>query len=164
MLSILKKTIFILLYIIGFFGFLYVEKNFDIVKNEAIVYADPLDILNNLEIGIDPDTDKPAESYIYSNINWAIGFIGLIAVIFIIIGGVKFMTAGGDEQKVQDATKTIQNALIGLVLVILSGLIVNFILNRIEGKEDDASVNGGTTTGNTTNKRTDTSGKSSDEE
>lgn len=66
-----------------------------------------------------------------SVLNYAIGLIGLIAVVFLVYGGVLFITAGGDEGKVEKATKTITQALIGLVIVILAGVIVRFVMQRI---------------------------------
>lgn len=72
-----------------------------------------------------------AESKIIGLINYFTGFLGLVAVVFLIYGGVLYMTASGDEGKVEKATKTIKNALIGLGVVVLSGLIVNFVLSAI---------------------------------
>jgi hypothetical protein len=37
----------------------------------------------------------------------------------IIVGGIQYMTAGGDESKVKDASKTLTNAIIGLVIFLL---------------------------------------------
>ena len=64
-------------------------------------------------------------------LNFALGLVGLAAVVVLIWGGIQYMTAGGDETKVESATKTITNALIGLAIVILSGLIVNFVIGKI---------------------------------
>ncbi|MDP2934147.1 MAG: pilin [bacterium] len=53
----------------------------------------------------------------------AIGF-GLV-VILIIIAGIKYMTAGGDESKTSEARKGIQNALIGLVIVVAAYFLIS---------------------------------------
>jgi hypothetical protein len=55
------------------------------------------------------------------------GLVGIVAVIFVIYGGAKFVLSGGDEKQVEGARKTITYALIGLVVVILAFAIVNFI-------------------------------------
>lgn len=69
------------------------------------------------------------ETKIANIINYIVGALGLVAVLFLIIGGVQYMTAGGDDGKVESATKTIKNALIGLAVIVLSGLIVNFVFS-----------------------------------
>ncbi len=62
------------------------------------------------------------------NIMSAIG--GIIAVIMIIIGGFKFMTAAGDSTKAASARNTIIFALAGLVVVAFAQVIVQFVLQR----------------------------------
>lgn len=57
----------------------------------------------------------------------ALMFAGITAVFFIIIGGYKFMTSGGDPKAVEGARKTIIYAVLGLVLILLSFAIVQFI-------------------------------------
>jgi len=53
----------------------------------------------------------------------AIGF-GIV-IILIIIAGIKYMTAGGDESKTSEAKKGIQNALIGLVIVVAAYFLIS---------------------------------------
>jgi hypothetical protein len=55
----------------------------------------------------------------------------LVAVIFIIMGGVKFMTSSGDPGKVKQAKDTILYAVIGLIVCALAFVIVNFVIKRI---------------------------------
>ena len=54
--------------------------------------------------------------------------VGIIAVIMIIWGGLKFITAGGDSGRVTSARQTIIYALIGLIIVALAQFIVRFVL------------------------------------
>lgn len=53
----------------------------------------------------------------------AIGF-GLV-IILIIVAGIKYITAGGDESKTTDARKGIQNAIIGLVIVVSAYFLIS---------------------------------------
>ena len=55
---------------------------------------------------------------------------GYLSVGFIIFGGYKFMASQGDPGKIAGARTTIQNALIGLVIAILSVTIIRFIADR----------------------------------
>lgn len=66
-----------------------------------------------------------------------VGLAGLIAVAILIFNGIKYMTASGDEQKIQSATSGITWAVIGLVVVGIAWLIVNFVINRIIQMDPD---------------------------
>jgi len=56
--------------------------------------------------------------------------IGLIAVIMIIVGGTKFITSGGDSGKVSSARSTLISAVVGLVIVALAQIVVQFVLKN----------------------------------
>src|SRR3989344_8747663 len=58
---------------------------------------------------------------------------GLVAVIFLIIGGFRYITAGGNEETSESAKKTVTNAIIGIVIVILAFVIVRVISNALTG-------------------------------
>lgn len=57
--------------------------------------------------------------------------IGSIAVIMIIIGGIRYTTSNGDPSKVKSAKDTILYSVIGLVVAIGAYAIVKFVLNRL---------------------------------
>lgn len=59
--------------------------------------------------------------------------VGIVSVIMIIIGGIKFVTSGGDSNAVSSAKSTIIYALIGLVIVVLAQTIVHIVLNAAHG-------------------------------
>ena len=54
--------------------------------------------------------------------------VGVIAVVMIIVGGLRYITSGGDTGHVSTAKTTIIYALVGLVIVALAQLIVHFVL------------------------------------
>ncbi len=60
-------------------------------------------------------------------------WVAIIAVIVIIIGGVKYMTSQGDAGKVKSAKDTIMYAIIGLIVTLLAFAITNFILRSVGG-------------------------------
>lgn len=53
--------------------------------------------------------------------------VGLLAVLFIIIGGFRYVTASGNEEQAEAAKKTLLHAILGLVIVILSFAVVRII-------------------------------------
>ncbi|MBI2459503.1 MAG: hypothetical protein HYV53_03050 [Parcubacteria group bacterium] len=60
-----------------------------------------------------------------------LGFLGIVAVIIILLGGFKWMTAGGNEDKVGEAKKLIIAGVIGLVIIIAAFAIATFVLNSL---------------------------------
>ena len=63
--------------------------------------------------------------------------VGIIAVIMLIIGGIKYVISGGDSKKVTDAKNTILYAIIGLIIAFLSYAIVNFVISALPSSEDE---------------------------
>lgn len=64
-------------------------------------------------------------------LNYALGFLGLVAVGFIIYGGVLMVTSAGNEEGVGKAKKIITYAAIGIVLIMLSYTIVTFVTSAL---------------------------------
>jgi uncharacterized membrane protein YjgN (DUF898 family) len=62
-------------------------------------------------------------------VNMILYILGAIAVIMIVIGGVRYTTSGGDAGGVSGAKNTIIYAVVGLVIAILAYAIVNFVLD-----------------------------------
>jgi hypothetical protein len=61
----------------------------------------------------------------------ALRVAGLVAVAFVVYGGVKLVTSQGDPEASKGARKTIINALIGLVIALLATSFVAFIGTRL---------------------------------
>ncbi len=58
-------------------------------------------------------------------------FAGIVAVIMAIIGGYQIMTAGGNQVQATNGRKTLTNAIIGLVIVILSYIIIQAVISFV---------------------------------
>jgi len=61
----------------------------------------------------------------------ALGFLGIIAVGLIIYAGWLYMTAAGEEEKIEKAKKILINAIIGLVIILSAFGITTFIMSRM---------------------------------
>ena len=61
-------------------------------------------------------------------INVLLFIIGAVAVIMIIIGGIRYVISNGDSSQITSAKNTIMYAVIGLVVALLAYAIVNFIV------------------------------------
>ena len=67
-------------------------------------------------------------------INAALGIVGLLSIAFIIYGGFQYITSRGDEEQASAGKKTLTNAIIGLVIILLSYTIVTVIFRALTGK------------------------------
>ncbi|MCA9337637.1 hypothetical protein KC951_02935 [Candidatus Saccharibacteria bacterium] len=88
------------------------------------------------------ETGSEVNKVLATAINIFSMIIGVIAVIMIIIGGLRYITSGGDSAGVNGAKNTILYAIIGLVIVALAQVIVQFVLNRVDQstKQSNSSI------------------------
>lgn len=64
-------------------------------------------------------------------INVALGFLGIIAVVIVLLGGFKYMIAGGNEEKTTEARKLIVSGIIGLAIILSAWAITSFVISRL---------------------------------
>ena len=62
--------------------------------------------------------------FIVRGINWFLYFAGALAVIYLIYGGILYITAGGDQEKATAGKTAVINAVIGIIIIALALLIV----------------------------------------
>ena len=79
------------------------------------------------------DTDPSTEvsSIVETVIDIFSWIVGITSVIMIMIGGFRYITSQGDSGNVSAAKNTILYAVIGLVVVALAQVIVNFVISKI---------------------------------
>jgi hypothetical protein len=71
---------------------------------------------------------------IMKGLNLFLWVVGLLAVIYLIYGGVLYITAGGDAEKANKGRTAITNAVIGIVIVVLALVIFNFAVSIPTGE------------------------------
>lgn len=64
-------------------------------------------------------------------IRTAMGLLGIIAVLIVLYGGFKWMTAGGAEEAVGDAKKIITSGIIGLIIILTAYAIASFVITSL---------------------------------
>ena len=74
-------------------------------------------------------------------ISWVTAVAGIASAIFVVYGGIMYMTSTGDAGKVEKAKKMITYALIGLAIVALSVVITSFVTSTINGSNPAAFIN-----------------------
>ncbi len=62
-----------------------------------------------------------------------LGILGILALVIILVGGFRWMTAMGNEENVAAAKKTIGAGIIGLVIIFFAYAIVAFVFNVVGG-------------------------------
>ncbi len=60
-----------------------------------------------------------------------LGFLGLIALAIVLIGGFKWMTSAGNDEKISEARKMIVAGFIGLLIILAAFGVTNFVISQI---------------------------------
>lgn len=101
----------------------------------AAAHAAPVDVLNSCRADSNSTVCKGGGGGVFEIlkgvINLLITIAGIVSVIMIIVGGIKYSTSGGDAKAISSGKDTIVYSVIGLVIAIMSFAIVNFILGKI---------------------------------
>ena len=82
--------------------------------------------------GINGDqTGQTVNNLISEAINILSVLVGVVAGVMIIIGGLRYITSGGNDTSVTGAKNTLLYAIVGLVIVALAQVIVHFVLSKV---------------------------------
>jgi heme/copper-type cytochrome/quinol oxidase subunit 2 len=65
-------------------------------------------------------------------VNTLLVILGILAVIMIIVGGIRYTTSAGDASRVKAAKDTVMYSVVGLVVAILAFAIVNFVTTQFK--------------------------------
>lgn len=75
--------------------------------------------------------DKDPRDIAAAVIKVVLGFLGIVAVVIILLGGFKWMTAAGNEDKVEEAKKLISAGIIGLIIILAAFGIATFVISSL---------------------------------
>ena len=68
-----------------------------------------------------------------SIINAALTLVGVIALGTMVYGGFRWMTAAGSEEQAGEAKRILTAGVIGLIIIIISWAVVNFVIGAVRG-------------------------------
>ncbi|MGA2667156.1 MAG: hypothetical protein ABSE91_03700 [Patescibacteria group bacterium] len=88
--------------------------------------------LNSLAIPSLTGTTNGLIGVIATILTWVFLIAGILAVIYLIYGGILYITAGGDAEKATKGRVAIVNAIIGIIIIALAFLIVMFVNNAVQ--------------------------------
>lgn len=87
--------------------------------------------LSNIQRGGLALGNQPLITTITQIINVALGLLGIVAVVIILIGGFRWMTAAGREDQIDGAKKTIFAGIIGLAIILSAWAIATFVISSL---------------------------------
>lgn len=85
---------------------------------------------DNADASVCKSQGDNAESIMGTVIDLMLYTLGIISVIMIVVGGIRFATADGDPSGIKSARNTVIYSVVGLIVAILSFAIVNFVLGE----------------------------------
>lgn len=79
------------------------------------------------------DNCEEGEGIFKTVTNVLLFIIGAIAVIMLVIGGIRYTTSNGQSDQVTAAKNTILYAVVGIIVAILAYAVVNFVIDSFSG-------------------------------
>ena len=65
-----------------------------------------------------------------------LGFLGLLAVLMVIYGGFLYLTAAGDDSKVENGKKIIMYSIVGIVIILISFALIHTVITGLGQGQD----------------------------
>ena len=102
----------------------------------AVVMAQTAPLVTPNDLGIQYGAatglgQKDIRVTIASIIKTAMGLLGIVAVVIILIGGFKWMTAGGNEDQTGEAKGWIFSGVIGLAIILSAYALATYVINSL---------------------------------
>ena len=82
---------------------------------------------------VQPMAAKTIPQVIDGITGWIMGIIAVVATMFLVIGGLRYMAAGGDPAQVEQAKSNCKSALIGYALAVLSPVVLQALQGILGG-------------------------------
>ena len=93
-----------------------------------------LSFLTDLAAAAPPLAAPKTISQVISGITgWIMGILAVVATMFLVIGGLRYMAAGGDPAQVEQAKGNVKSALFGYALAVLSPVILHVLQGIVGG-------------------------------
>ncbi|OGH93707.1 MAG: hypothetical protein A2538_02360 [Candidatus Magasanikbacteria bacterium RIFOXYD2_FULL_41_14] len=99
-----------------------------IIADETPITTDDLGVVYGSYTGLG---SRDVRDTVASIIRVALGLLGIVAVVIIIIGGFTWMTAGGNDEKVGEAKKWIFSGVIGLAIILSAYALANYVIAQL---------------------------------
>ncbi|MCA9340939.1 hypothetical protein KC952_00215 [Candidatus Saccharibacteria bacterium] len=130
--AILTKKLSILACVFGFAGLLTMTTV--ILPASGVSALNPADSIQDGVQGAGGGSggESDFKQSIKTVVNTLLFILGAIAVIMIVVGGIRYTTSDGDSSKIKQSKDTILYAVIGIIVALLAYAIVNFIIAQFK--------------------------------
>jgi glucose uptake protein GlcU len=122
----MNKVKLAIISLVAFMGLVSLVPSYTALASPASEISDGIDAVG----GDDKGNDISLGDRIKTIVNILLYILGAIAVVMIVIGGVRYTTSNGDSASTKSAKDTILYAVIGLIVAILAYAIVNFVVDQ----------------------------------
>lgn len=95
----------------------------------AVFFAQSFESVRQSDVNLPPNSLDSADVANVLRLVWTI--TGILSVLFVVVGGLKYTLSNGDSNQVSSAKDTVLYAIIGLVLSLSAFLITSFVLGRL---------------------------------
>lgn len=126
-LSLIKKGVFALFLLLTV---LYFSPLPVMAQNAADSAINMLD--QTVKPAIDPATQPTVPELMAFWVTLILSIVGVLFLILVIYGGITWMTAGGNEEKVTKARQRMTRAAIGLIITISAYVLTTFVLSKLQ--------------------------------
>ncbi|MEU7761694.1 pilin [Micromonospora aurantiaca (nom. illeg.)] len=92
-----------------------------------------LSVLSEIAAAPQPAAVNSINQVISNITGWIMGIIALVATMFLVIGGLRYMAAGGDPAQVEQAKGNFKSALVGYALAVLAPVILQVLQGILGG-------------------------------
>ena len=94
-------------------------------------FTDKCDITTSFRVFPDGDLKSDVPLVLLAVVDDLLRIAGIVAVAFILVGAIKYITSQGQPEDTAKAQSTIINALIGLAIAIIAATFVSFVGNKL---------------------------------
>ena len=138
----MKKMIIVLAMAVGLVGLFPAVAEASGASLNPICDDGGLDEAQKEAAGCNADGNYLVDTQIPGVVTAILWLSGMLAVAMIIYAGVKMIMAQGDSSKIELGKKTLQYAVVGLIIVLLASVVVNFVAGAFSGGdgEEGASI------------------------
>lgn len=124
----MKKIIFTILFISMFFGIIFGGSYALAANPQDLIFSGQDENLGELNVALG---NAPPYTVASRIINIVLGLMGIFVLLLMIYGGYIWMNARGNEEEVKKAKKILEGAIIGLVIVLSSLGISQYVFNNL---------------------------------
>lgn len=138
----IRNSRYITLFALVIFAFAFVNVSFagpltdkrEMMDQQDFAFADKAGFEEGVSVG----------DVVGTAVQAFLGFMGVVFVVLMVVGGYKYMMARGNEEQVTEALDLIRRAIIGLIIVASAYAITYFVFTKIDwagsGGDDNSQV------------------------